>query len=36
MADDVLNRIEKHMEGNTLALSAVAEVRLFSDPTLAS
>ena len=26
MADDVLNRIEKHMEGNTLALSAVAEV----------
>jgi len=26
MADDVINRIEKHMEGNTLALSAVAEV----------
>ena len=26
MAEDVLNRIEKHMEGNTLALSAVAEV----------
>jgi cellobiose-specific phosphotransferase system component IIB len=26
MADDTLNRIEKHMEGNTLALSAVAEV----------
>ena len=26
MADDVLGRIEKHMEGNTLALSAVAEV----------
>ena len=26
MSDDVLNRIEKHMEGNTLALSAVAEV----------
>ena len=26
MADDMLNRIEKHMEGNTLALSAVAEV----------
>jgi hypothetical protein len=26
MADDVLNRIEKHMEGNSLALSAVAEV----------
>ena len=26
MADDVINRIEKHMEGNTLALTAVAEV----------
>ena len=35
MADEMLNRIEKHLEGNRLALASVAEVLQNMDSRMA-